>query len=125
MSETSPLDPAVLAKRARDLTGADSSLESLAGLTAMAATLDELMVGVANQREPWVLPSDARMQGARSAALRVLKVFTDQQQQLDSTLVSATLLLVEYCRALETQVELLTARVDAIEAVDQKDGIEA
>lgn len=125
MSETSPLDPAVLAKRARDLTGADSSLESLAGLTAMAATLDELMVEVANQREPWMLPPGARMQGARSAALRVLKVFTDQQQQLDSTLVSATLLLVEYCRALETQVELLTARVDAIEAVDQKDGIEA
>lgn len=122
MSEPTPLDPAELATRARIRTTANSRADSAAQISAFAAALNELVETALDSEEPWVLPDKARMRGARSASLRVLKVFTDQQQQLDTTLVSAVALLADYCSSLESRIDELTSRIDALEAGSRDDG---
>ena len=122
MSDSSALDSAELARRARMRAGVESAAP-VAGVGALAAALDQLAVDAIEQGDVWVLPEGAHLRGARSAALRFLRVFTDRQCQLDSTLVSAIALLVEYCGSLETQIEQLTARLDVAEHVESNDEV--
>jgi hypothetical protein len=122
MSENTPLDQAALARRARIHAGVEPDPQTFTSLDSLARALDELLVDVDAHERPWVLPEGARMKGTRSAALRVLKVFIDQQQHLDSTLISAVALLVAYCGALEMQVEALAVSVEALQLDAPKDG---
>jgi hypothetical protein len=122
LSEPTPLDPEQLATRARVRAAGHLSPEPAADPNSFAAALSELVETAFDYEEPWVLPDKARLRGSRSAALRVLKVFTDRQQELDSTLVSAVVLLVGYCRSLEAQIDELAVRVRAAEAAAREDG---
>lgn len=65
---------------------------------------------------PWTLPQGARMPAVRSSLLRVLKVFTDRQHQLDSSMLSAVALLLALYSGTERQVAELSARVDMLES---------
>lgn len=122
MSEPTPLDPIDLAMRARIHAGADPGAEAPASLDALAAALDDLLLQAVSMEKPWLLPEGAQIRLMRTAALRVLRVFTERQDELDSAMLSAVALLVEYCRSLEIRVEELTARIDAADSRRAEDG---